>query len=95
MEKLFFIKHKIYKSSCITQPLDIGYLIFAIYQTKTRMGYLKSIQLYTTICYYKIKASTQLHWQPVEEVLIECIKMKVKAGKKCYLLGILVQKREH
>ena len=49
--------------------IDIGYLIFAIYQTKTRMGYLKSIQLYTTICYYKIKAFTQLHWQPVEKVL--------------------------
>ena len=84
LEKLFFIKHKIYKSWCITQPLDIGYLIFAIYQTKTRMGYLKSIQLYTTICYYKIKASTQLHLQPVEKVL------KLKG----FILGFLKECRE-
>ena len=48
------------------------------------MGYLKSIQLYTTICYYKIKASTQLHLQPVEKVL------KLKG----FILGFLKEFRE-
>ena len=58
-------------------------------------------KIYTTIHNNMLLQNKNFHTAALAasrgSVKVECIKdsSSVKAGKKCYLLGILVQKREH